>query len=218
MIWYMDTVDLMEKYAKRDYDKVMNTNYILISSRIMTTKLRDNVLNATNLFVNSGMLKGVRFETDPDSFLSVEEFKSFLLKTPKSLALICSMVESAILDNEDTILVCSPNEMRCKYMEVIASTTEELFGYPICKYPEEKPFDIEKVIKRVIYYSKKLNEVSLYLLPESEKLKKIRQMSKKELKMRLKKSGYYFKGMTKEEMVEEVFELYKKGNTFNGID
>ena len=218
MVWYMDTVDLMEKYVKRDYDKVMKTNYILISSRILTTKSRENVLNATNLFVNSGMLKGVRFETDPDSFMSIEEFKSFLLKNPKSLALICDMIESAILDNEDTILVCSPNEMKCKYMEVIANTAEELFGYPICRYPEEKPFDLEKVIKRVIYYDKKLEEVFLYLLPDSEKLKKIQQMTKKELKARLKKEGFYCKGMTKDEMIDEVFDLYKKGTALNGVD
>ena len=218
MIWYMDTVDLMQKYSKREYEKVMKTNYILISSRILTTKTRENVLNATNYFVNSGMLKGVRFETDPDSFLSVEEFKSFLLKNPKSLDLICSMVEASILDNEDSILICSPNEMKCKYMEVIASTTEELFGYPICRYPEEKPFDIEKVLKRVIYYDKQLEEAFLHVLPDSEKLKKIQQMDKKELKTRLKKSGYYFKGMTKEEMVDEVFNLFKKGTSSNGID
>ena len=218
MIWYADTVDLMEKYSKRDYDKVMKTNYILISSRILTTKLRENVLNATNYFVSSGMLKGVRFETDPDSFMSVEEFKSFLLKNLKSLELLCSIIEATILDNEDTILLCSPNEMKCKYMEVIAATTEELFGYPICRYPEEKPFDLEKVLKRVIYYDKKLDEAFLYVLPDTEKLKRIQKMNKKELKARLKKEGCYFKGMTKEEMIDEVFDLYKKGTTTNGID
>ena len=218
MIWIMSTVDLMEEYSKRDYKKVMKTNYILITSRIIVTKLRENVLNATNLYVNSGMLKGVRFDRDPDSFMVAKEFKSFLLKNPKSLALLCSMVESAILDNEDTVLVCSPEEMSCKYMDGIADTVEDLFGYPICHYPEVKPFDIEKVIKRVIYYNQKLDEATLYFLPDSEKLKRIQQMSKKKLKTKVKKQGYYYSGMTKEEMVEVVFDMYKKGATSNGID
>ena len=66
MIYYMDTVTLMKKYSKLPIDVIENTNFIIISSRIHITKDRDNVLMASNMFINSGMLKGVGMEADSD--------------------------------------------------------------------------------------------------------------------------------------------------------
>lgn len=211
MIYYMDTNSLMKKYAKRPMEDIENTNYIIISSRIRLTEDRDNVLMATNLFVSAGMLKGVGYEIETDSYLAKQNFKSFLLREPKPLSLICTMIECFLTAGEDSVLLCSPNELKAGYMQVIAETIEDLFHFPIREYPKEEPFDFKDVAERVLYYKEQTNKLRLLKMRPTEVRKYIRKLSRKELKRELKKRDLDYKGLEDDELRSLLEENFKEG-------
>lgn len=209
MIWYLTTDDLMKKYVKlQTVEELEKTNYLIMSSRIRITEERENVLNISNLFLNAGMLKGVGFNTESDSILAKEEFKNFLLKNPNALSVICAMIECSILEGEDTVILCSPNELKCEYVQLFTLVIEELFHYPIHRYPDVEEIDLEDVIERILYYKKTLKEFTIKNGTEDQRKKMFANMSKKELKRRLKKRHLYDEDLSKSEMIEELLKCY----------
>lgn len=207
MVYYMDTEALMKKYSKEDPEVIKHTNFIIISSRIKVTKDYENVLVASNLFINSGMLKGVGMEGDSDSDLAKEKFKFFLLREPKPLNLICAAVQAYLTANENTVFLCSPNELKVGYMQIIAATIEDLLHFPVCQYPKERAFDLEDVIERLLYYKKEAKRLHLRNLGPGEIRRYISKLSKKKLKKELKKRKQDFDGLDREEM-EKLLEQH----------
>lgn len=208
MIWYLTTEDLMEKYSKRSVKELEKTNYLIMSSRVRTTIERDNVLNITNLFMNAGLLKGVGFNTESDSVLAKEEFKNFLLKNPKGLSVICAMIECSILEDEDTVIICTPNELKCDYLQVFCEVVSELFHYPILRYPATMELELEEAIQRLLYYKKTVKEYVIAQASDMDRMKMLGNMKKKELKKELKKRGLYSSSMGKEDMLEILNAFY----------
>lgn len=208
MIWYLTTEDLMEKYSKRSVKELDKTNYLIMSSRVRTTIERDNVLNITNLFMNAGLLKGVGFNTESDSILAKEEFKNFLLKNPRGLSVICAMIECSILEDEDTVIICTPNELKCDYLQVFCEVVGELFEYPILRYPATMEVNLEEAIQRLLYYKKTVKQYMLSQASDIDRVKMLEKMKKKELKKELKKRGLYSSSMGKEDMIEVLTAFY----------
>lgn len=208
MIWYLTTEDLMEKYSKRSVEELEKTNYLIMSSRVRTTIERDNVLNITNLFMNAGLLKGVGFNTESDSVLAKEEFKNFLLKNPKGLSVICAMIECSILEDEDTVIICTPNELKCDYLQIFCEVVSELFHYPILRYPATMELELEEAIQRLLYYKKTVKEYAIAQASDMDRMKMLGNMKKKELKKELKKRGLYSSSMGKEDMIEILNAFY----------
>ena len=208
MVWYLTTEDLMEKYSKRSVKELEKTNYLIMSSRVRTTIERDNVLNITNLFMNAGLLKGVGFDTESDSVLAKEEFKNFLLKNPKGLSVICAMIECSILEDDDTVIICTPNELKCEYLQVFCEVVEELFQYPILRYPATMEPNLEETIQRLLYYKKTVKKYMMSQASDMDRLKMLEKMKKKDLKKELKKRGLYSSSMEKEDMIEILNAFY----------
>lgn len=208
MVWYLTTEDLMEKYSKRSVKELEKTNYLIMSSRVRTTIERDNVLNITNLFMNAGLLKGVGFDTESDSVLAKEEFKNFLLKNPKGLSVICAMIECSILEDEDSVIICTPNELKCEYLQVFCEVVEELFQYPILRYPATMEPNLEETIQRLLYYKKTVKKYMMSQASDMDRLKMLEKMKKKDLKKELKKRGLYSSSMEKEDMIEILNAFY----------
>lgn len=202
MIWFTDTVGLMEEYSKRSGKELEKTNFIIVSSRIRITKDRKNVLMASNLFVNSGILKGVGINLDPNSVMAREAFKTYLLKQTKPMALLCAIIECTLLEDSDVLFLCSPKELKCEYFKIMADVMWELFRYPMLQYPKQKEFDKGEVIKRLLYYKKSLKTREFHKMDKADKLRVMDKVSKKKLKSKLKKLGLYSNSLTKEEMIE----------------
>lgn len=209
MIYIIDTVDLVKKYYKVDYEEIMTTNYIIIGSRVMITKNRKNVHNASNLFINTGMLRGVSFDVEQTSQEAFGQFKDYVLKHPSSLKFLCNIVESLILDGESTLLICSPNEMKIGYMQTIATLMYDLFRIPVCRYPKEELFDLKEVIQRLIIYTEAADRNLLRYVPEDQMIQEIKAMDRKKLKQELKHFNIFSNQETKKEMREDLIEFYK---------
>lgn len=212
MIYYMDTVTLMKKYSKLPVDVIENTNFIIISSRIHVTKNRDNVLMASNLFINSGMLKGVGMEMDSDPEQARFNFKMFLLREPKPMNLICSSIEAFITANENTVFLCSPKELKVGYMQIIADVIEDIYHFPVCEFPEERDFDLKDVVERLIYYKKEIRNLHIQKMKPFEIRKYVEKLSKKKIKKELKHRKLDYEGLDIDEMrklLEDNFKVVK---------
>ena len=85
MIYIGTTKDLMEEYSKRSQNEIDHSNFVIISSRVRTTRTRDNVILASNIFLNAGILRGTNFMDDPEDPETVRHFKSYILKIQKKL-------------------------------------------------------------------------------------------------------------------------------------
>ena len=210
MVYYMDTITLMKKYSKLPIEVIDKTNFIIISSRIKITKNRENVLIASNMFINSGMLKGVGMEFDSDPEQALENFKRYLLKEPRALSLLCASIEAYITAGENTVFLCSPNEMKVGYMEMIAEAMESLFDFPVCKYPEERPFDLEEVITRLLYYKKEINKLHIKKMSRAEIRRYIEKLTKKKLKKELKHRDLDYEGLDSDEMRKLLEDHFKE--------
>lgn len=211
MIYYADTITLMKKYAKEDPEVIKKTNFIIISSRIKVTKEYENVLMASNMFINSGMLKGVGMELDSDSELAKEKFKFFLLREPKSLDLIISTVQAFLVADENTLFLCSPNELRSGYMQIIAETIEDLLHFPVCLYPEERSFDLEDVLERLLYYKKEVKRLHRMKMRPAEVRRYVTGLSKKKVKKELKHRKLDYDGLDLDEMRKLLEDNFKEG-------
>ena len=210
MIYYMDTNTLMKKYSKLPVDVIEKTNFIIISSRIKVTKNRDNVLVASNMFINSGMLKGVGMELESDPERALQNFKMFLLKEPKPFSLLCASVEAYITAGENTVFLCSPNEMKIGYMRIIADAMQDLFHFPVCEFPEERAFDLEDVIKRVLYYKKEIKKLHIKKMNRAEIRRFIEKLSKKKLMKELKHRKLDYEGLDSGEMRKLLEDHFKE--------
>ena len=212
MIYYMDTVTLMKKYSKLPIDVIENTNFIIISSRIHITKDRDNVLMASNMFINSGMLKGVGMESDSDPEKARFNFKMFLLSEPKPMNLICSAIEAFITANENTVCLCRPNELKVGYMEIIADVIEDIYHFPVRKFPEECEFDMKDVIERLLYYKKEIKKLHIQKMTMPDIRRYVKKLSKKKLKKELKHRKLDYEGLDIDDMRKLLEENFKEVN------
>ena len=200
MIYYSTTKDMMKLYTSLPLDVVEKTNFVILSSKIRVTKDRDNVILASNLFINAGKLKGVGYELEPDSPLINERFRNFLLEHPKALRLITGILENELTTDETTILLCTPMELDCNYMQKFAEVVNEMFSYKINRYPQEAEYDLEDLLKRLIYYNKQLKRNRFRFMSEGERLIYVQKLSKKALKKLLKKYGEDPDGLDRKDM------------------
>lgn len=216
MIWYISTKDLMEKYSKRSFKKLERTNYIIMSSCVRITKEHDNVLNVSPLFMNAGLLKGVGFDIEPDSITAKEQFKSYLLKNPKGLSILCALIECTLLEDEDSVIICSPKEMKYGYIQTFSEVVSQIFSFPILKYPNETSYNPEEVIRRLLYYRDAITKFVISKGTKSERTKLIAKMNKKELKKELKLRNLYSSTMSTGEMRDILSEFYRiKGEYYD---
>ena len=200
----------MEDYSKRPLCCIERTNFLPLSCKIRATEDHENVLNISATFLSAGMLKGIRFTTDPDSEEGIEQFKSFLLKDIRALSILLSVVETDImqLGKEDTVFICSPEEMKLKYMTTLSSAIYQLFGYQMYRYPEEAVYDIEDVIKRILYYRRSIQEHVIRYEPR-KRYGVLNEMERGELKRLAKKHGVYYKGMRRQEIIDAIMSEYE---------
>ena len=147
---------------------------------------------------------------DSNPELALQNFKGFLLKEPKPLSLLCGTIESYLVADENTVFLCSPKEMNCGYMKMIAEAMEDLFHFPVCKYPEERAFDLEDVLTRVLYYKKEIEKLRIKKMSRVEIRRYIDKLTKKKLKKELKRRKLDYEGLDYEERKALLEERFKE--------
>ena len=93
---------------------------------------------------------------------------------------------------------------------MIAEAMEDLFHFPVCKYPEERAFDLEDVLTRVLYYKKEIEKLRIKKMSRVEIRRYIDKLTKKKLKKELKRRKLDYEGLDYEERKALLEERFKE--------
>lgn len=208
-IYFMTTKDLMEKYAEQDIDEVIRTDYLIFSSKIQCTIPRRNVINIYNHFLALNVLKGVPVAMDPKCEEAKDAFKRELLKHPKSVSILISILKSGLKGENNIVFLVTPKELKSGNIETFCKAVIDLFHYEILRYPEIGRIDPEECLKRLIYYEKEVEWMELRRLPGELRKEALMKKDKKRLKEMLKEKDAFESGLSKEELVEHVMEVLR---------
>lgn len=196
MIYFMDTYTLVKEYTKDHTSKeVLDTLFVPVSSRIRIPEKEPNVIG-TDLYAEKLIFALTGSKEDK------EVVSRGVFEDPSKTALVMNIITRALVEKRRVVLLCSPNEMKTHYIEVLAKVIEEKFDYPVINYKKNKNKDY---IYDPVKVAKKIKQVENYVITnllEEERYRKksLDLMSKEEMKKKLKELKLYSKGMSKSEM------------------
>ena len=196
---------------ERDSD-ILNTQYVIVSSRIRKRQNFKNILWAYNALYpqTNVMIKS----TEEDK---KEAYMNFLKEN--NMGFLASLVLLSIDKDFTIVLMCTKNEWKLSHLQYIKEFIETEFKYPVYDYKKcilgkEKRVDINKqktrkfIKNRVKKYKKEQLEDSIEFSDNKEKsFKYFKEMTKTEKKKFLISHELYYNGMTQNEM-NEMFDTF----------
>lgn len=206
----MNGKTFLSTYINEDPKKVLDTQYVLVSSMIRKSGRYENqVVNAaTALYPSERLIIDYSDYTDPDY---CNQYMEQLKRDAKPF--LASLI-SYVLDNDATVVfLCSEKEWKRRYLKLIRKFVKEEFGFHIYDYKKvksgkEKTVEIDEsaVYDRCQHILKKAQKEQKERMLSSNKgrEKYFKELSKSDLKKELKKRGVYIEGMDKSEMIETL--------------
>ena len=196
---------------ERDSD-ILNTQYVIVSSRIRKRQNFKNILWAYNALYpqTNVMIKS----TEEDK---KEAYMNFLKEN--NMGFLASLVLLSIDKDFTIVLMCTKNEWKLSHLQYIKEFIETEFKYPVYDYKKcilgkEKRVNINKqktrkfIKNRVKKYKKEQLEDSIEFSDNKEKsFKYFKEMTKTEKKKFLISHELYYNGMTQNEM-NEMFDTF----------
>lgn len=190
---------------------ILKAQYVIISSKIRVRKPKDNIIQAKNiLFPDANVCAKLTYEDmETEYFKQLEQNRAFL----------ATLIKGSIDEKFNIIFLCTKNEGKLKYLEMLAKFIYIQYGYPVYEYEKYVAgiskllkYNKKKVLKQV---EKELHEAKVKAHHKAKGsqngrktiMSEYKQMSKKDLKQLVKDKGLYQKGMDKAEMLDtlEVF-------------
>ena len=200
----MDTKTLVEDYTNdHTREEILNTEFVIVSTRIQAGK-------EENVFKSGLYSERVIFALDGEYDRDFEIVYDKIMKSTEMLGFIIKLMTFVLVEKRTVVLLCSPCEMKTKYIELVSNVIETLFKYPVIDYKKDKyktfHYDPVVVAKRIKKMSNYLADILLE--DEDNRKKAVKMMSKKEMKKELKKLDMYHKDMSKSEMKDMLQTFY----------
>lgn len=208
-MYFMDGKTFIDKYIEEDPDKVLRTQFVIISSRLRKSggKYEKQIINANNLLYPHD-----RLIMDYDDYKHNQNYKEeYVNQINEHKAFFATLIKYVIEENSTIVFLCAKCEKKYNYLKLIQEYLDNKFQfhmYDYKKYKEgkEKPVSIDRSsilikVDKILKKAKK-KEKEKMLSTESGRKKLFSNMSKKELKKELKKRGLYISNMDKEEMID----------------
>ena len=212
MIYYMDSKEFTHKYLANESDQdILDTQYILVSSRLRTTGKWENSISAySTLFPEAEVLDAWYLKNGV-----WEEF--YIAQLDSNVTFLATTIRGVIERDYNVVLLNSHKERKVfDYISFIADYIYSVFGYPVYNYSDYIkgkykliPYDKAKVYKicRDIMKETKESGILKELHNPAYREDAIKRLKKdsKYMKKLLKKNGLYSKGLSKDEMIDLMF-------------
>ena len=210
MLYYMTSTTFFKLFLRNESDQdILNSQYVLDSLKIRSGGNFKNVISATNtLFPSPEVLM---YDIKDNTF---KEYYYDQLENNK--ALLATIILGSLKQKFNIIFLCSKKEGKLKSHELISDFIYEEFGYPMYDYKDYvlnkyelikyDPKEVEKKCKKVLKKAEKESYINK-IKDDTENLKDIKKKPKV-MKKILKDHGYYWKGMSKDDMLE-MLEMVK---------
>lgn len=208
MMYFMNSKVFEKVFLINEDDKdILKAQYVLVSSRVRTSKKFSNILNAYNvLYPNLESLAA----PDPEIFEN-----RYYEQLEECKALLATLIKGSIEESYNIIFMCSEKEDRIGYLKLIAKFVLEEFKYPIYEYAsyafgESKLINYNKdtVIKKCNKCLEEAKHNNKNNDDTDNNSDKIRKLSKKKLRKKLKEIDIDPSGMDKYEMRDLVYLYY----------
>lgn len=203
MIWWIDSKTLMKEYVNEPQSMIEKGTYLILSSRILNTETRPNVLNMYSTFMSLNQLKGVDVLTDIDSRQARIGFKDYLLKHHKIVLFLVEVIAHDMELNGDTLFIIHEDDP-VGNIEVFTDVFEELFKYRIEKYPKVSKARTNNMAKIVQYYRDEIDDTMLKCNSDSSVERVLKSMDKSELRGMMMRQHMEYHGLDKSEMIDEL--------------
>ena len=208
MIYFMHSKTFFEEFINNESDRdILKAQYVCVSTHIRRRDTDiDNVICLNNtLYPGTNVLNRGSFEDMRDAYH--EQLRD------EAMTLLAELIRGSIEEDLNIIFLCTKKEWKLKYLKWLAEFIIMEFDYPIysySKYIKGCPllkYDKDDILKRVKRISEKAHKK---LFEQQRKTKQGRKriiheyksMDKSELKKICKEQDVYYKGMSKQEMLD----------------
>lgn len=219
-MYILNSRTFFETFLKEKPDKILKAQYVIVSSRIRKSKKYDNIISGSNILYPDQNILSHTYKSSKMSDLcdDDDEFKnSYINQLKESRAFLATLIKGSIEEQYKIIFICSRNEWKnFKYLQILAEFIWDEFGYPVYDYKKIKnrsqtiiAFNTEEVIRHCNKVLKKASDKKIKEMSSTVdgRIKMVKQMSKDEMKEKLKAMHLYTGNMSKSEMIE-MLELF----------
>ena len=202
MIYHMTTKTLVKEFTKdHSPDEILDCDFISFSTRVQGCNVQLHY--GQKIFFGLEAVDANAVNKDKLIASNIELCKKSLVDTTTNLKHCLNIVANAIADPKKTfVILYSPKEAKTLMPAYYMKAIEELLGYPIIDYKEDKHKDFtykpKRCLKVIDYYIAKINLDTMSL----DDFKKLPEKEKKRL---LKMVKLYSKDMD-EDMMDDTFE------------
>lgn len=208
----LDSKDFLDDFIKRfNYKKY---NFLLVSQDIKTKKKYDNVYATPSLIPPPNLIGGLLRDGDVDKY---EKKYLKYLSNPKVDSLITVLVKLATVDNSNVVLLCSKEEDKCGYLDILGDYIEATYGAKVFSYKKykknpDKCDSVGKNKKKIVKtLTKKMKEIDTSAEPtinKSDIKDRLKQLKRKELIEFAKSKGLKLKkDLDKKEMINKIIKV-----------
>ena len=200
-------------FIDEDPTKVIETQFVIVSQFIRKSgRYEDSVINgnailypADNMLVDYTNFKSKAYAAD---------YMNQLKET--ALPMLAVLIKAAIEEDTTIVFISSKKEWKYRYLKILSKFVEKEFGYKFYDYKKviegkEKVHEYDKkavlkICDKILKDAKEEKEARA-LSSKDGRRKFLKELSKSELKKRMKKAGLDSTGMSRSEMIEtlEVF-------------
>lgn len=209
----MSEKTLVETFTKiMSYDDILNTQYCIISTKIRVNGKHQNVSSASRLYPSASICSEYYYSKNDAEF--EDTYRKQLYDERGCVAIFASTV---ISDGADIVILYDESETSFPYIPVISSVIEDITGLPVydfkklvdkeVKYREYDKDDairkINKIIKKTARNRYKMREATV-----EGRTRNVSEMSKSDMRRKLKDIDLYRKGMSKKDMKQRLITNY----------
>lgn len=216
-LYYMDTGTLLNTFLKEDPSKLVKAQFIIASTRIYKGDDNlDQVICANDAFYPSDSC--FMYYDGYDGSIDKKGFKEeYFRQLDENKAFLATLILGVLSYKYTIFFLCSKKELKVGYLKLLAEYCDQEFHYPIYCYKNIKKgidspqrYDIDEVYNicdKIIKNARKEN-IKQQCSTERGRKKYVSEMSKSEMKKKLKKMQLYAPGLNKEEMKDLLMEFF----------
>ena len=207
-MFIMDGKTFIKTFINEDPDKVLETQFVIVSSTIRKlgkARWDKQVINSNNLLYPSQAL-----------IMEYDEYKGnvnyqneYWNQLDSAKPLFATLIKYVIESNYTVVFLCGKKEMKYDYLNLIKRYLYQEFGFYVYDYKklkngkeEPKSYNESEVLKKCKKILKKSRKEKREMMLSTERGRKeyFSNMTKKELREELKNLGLYEPSMDKSEM------------------
>lgn len=207
-IFFMHGKTFLKEYIQEDPEKVLRTQFILVSSHIRkSNKYESQVIKASFLYPSTEII----LEYDDEEYKTNQQYISdYFGEIQEHKSFFATLIKYALEENYTIVFLCGYDERKYNFLKMIQMYVDEEFNYHIYDYkkfkngkePVVKYDDINSILmhcNKILKNAKKERRQKL-LSNKNTREKFIDEMSKKKMVDELKDRDLYYDGMSKSEM------------------